>query len=245
MFDLTGKTALVTGATGGIGEAIVEALHAQGAAVAGCGRNAERLAALRDTLGARFTPLECDLADKAAVADLPKAAADAFGNTMILVNCAGLTRDNLLLRLPEQDWESVLAVNLTAAMMLSRGVLRGMMKVKWGRIINITSVVAATGNPGQTNYAASKAGLTAMTKSLAVEVASRNITVNAVAPGMIATAMTDALPEQRRSAVTTQIPIGRMGTTDEVAAAVAFLASEEASYVTGATLHVNGGLAMV
>ena len=245
MFDLTGKTALVTGATGGIGEAIARALHGQGATVAGCGRNTGKLAALHGALGPRFTPLVCDLSDKAAVSDLPKAAADAVGDTMILVNCAGLTRDNLLLRLPEQDWESVLAVNLTAAMMLSRAVLRGMMKAKWGRIINITSVIAATGNPGQTNYAASKAGLTAMTKSLAFEVASRNITVNAVAPGMIETAMTDALPEQRRSAVTTQIPLGRMGTIDEVAAAVAFLASEEASYVTGATLHVNGGLAMI
>ena len=245
MFDLTGKAALVTGATGGIGEAVTKALHSQGAMVAGCGRNTAKLAAMRDAFGARFAPLGCDLSDRAAVADLPRAAADAVGDPGILVNCAGLTRDNLLLRLPEQDWETVLAVNLTAAMMLSRGVLRGMMRKKWGRIINITSVIAATGNPGQTNYAASKAGLTAMTKSLAVEVASRNITVNAVAPGMIETAMTGVLPEQRRSALTSQIPLGRMGAVEEVAAAVVFLSSDEARYVTGATLHVNGGLAMI
>ncbi|MCY3879542.1 MAG: 3-oxoacyl-ACP reductase FabG [Rhodobacteraceae bacterium] len=245
MFDLSGKTALVTGATSGIGEAVARALIEHGTLVAGAGRRGARLDELHAELGSGFVPLQCDLSDRKAVTALPSRAADAVGDVAILVNNAGLTRDNLLLRLSDSDWDEVLAVNLTAAMLLSKGVMRGMMRARWGRIINVTSVVAATGNPGQVNYAASKAGLTALTKSMAVEVASRNITVNAVAPGMIGTAMTNELPETRKSAIAEQIPTGRMGTVDEVAAAIVFLASTEAGYVTGTTLHVNGGLAMI
>ena len=245
MFDLTGKCALVTGATSGIGKAAALALHAQGATVAGAGRRAGNLEDIKDLLGDRFVPLACDLSDRGEVSDLPRRAAEAMGEVSVLVNSAGMTQDSLLLRLSDDAWQSVLDVNLTAAMILSRQVLRGMMKNRWGRIINITSVVAATGNPGQSNYAASKAGLTGLTKSLAIEVANRNITANAVAPGMIATAMTETLPDQRKEAIVGQIPAGRPGTVEEVAAAVVFLASPEAGYITGATLHVNGGMAML
>ncbi len=245
MFDLTGKCALVTGATSGIGKAVALALHAQGAKVAGAGRRAENLAEIKNDLADGFVPLRCDLSDRAAVSDLPRRAEEALGEVSILVNAAGLTRDGLVLRLADDAWEEVLAVNLTAAMVLIRQVLRGMMKKRWGRIISITSVIAATGNAGQASYTASKAGLTGLTKSLAFEVANRNITVNAVAPGMISTAMTEMLPAERKESIIGRIPLGRPGSVEEVAAAVAFLASPEASYVTGSTLHVNGGMAML
>ncbi len=244
MFDLIGKAALVTGVTGGIGKAAAQALHRQGAAVVGTGRRQDALESLASELGENFFPLECDLADEEAVAGLAARAAELTGNIAILVNCAGVTRDGLFMRLRDDDWNSVLKVNLTSAAVLSKSVLRNMMKARWGRIINVTSVVAATGNPGQTNYTASKAALTAVTKSLAAEVASRGITVNAVAPGMIETAMTDKMPEQSVASIKARIPVGRIGTSEEVAAAILFLASEEASYVTGSTLHVNGGMAM-
>ena len=189
--------------------------------------------------------LPCNLSDREAVTALPKAAIDAMGAVDILVNNAGITRDNLFMRMSEEEWDAVLQVNLTSAMLLSKGVMRGMMKARWGRIVNISSVVGATGNPGQANYAASKAGLVGMSKSLAYEVASRGITVNAVAPGFITTAMTDKLTDDQQSAILTQVPAGRMGEADEIAAAVLYLASPEAGYVTGATLHVNGGMAML
>lgn len=245
MFDLSGKSALVTGATSGIGQAIAIALHTQGAFVAGVGRRAENLIQMQKELGERFLPLPCDLSDMNAVADLPRQATESLGEVSILVNSAGLTRDGLLMRLSPEAWEEVLSVNLTAAMILSQKILRGMTKRRWGRIINITSVVAATGNPGQANYAASKAGLTGLTKSLAKEVASRKITVNAVAPGLIDTAMTEKLSDQQRKVMISQIPMERPGRSEEVAAAVAFLSSDEASYITGATIHINGGMVML
>lgn len=245
MFDLSGKSALVTGATSGIGQAIAVALHTQGALVAGVGRRAENLMQMQKELGERFFPLPCDLSDMNAVADLPGQATESLGEVSILVNSAGLTRDSLLMRLSPEAWEEVLSVNLTAAMILSQKFLRGMMKKRWGRIINITSIVAATGNPGQANYAASKAGLTGLTKSLAKEVASRNITVNAVAPGLIDTAMTEKLSDQQREVMISQIPMERPGRSEEIAAAVVFLSSDEASYITGATMHINGGMAML
>jgi 3-oxoacyl-[acyl-carrier protein] reductase len=246
MFDLSGKTALVTGASGGIGGAIANALHAQGAAVVLSGTRTEALEKVRAELGSRAFVAACNLADKESVEALPKAAEAAAGTTIdILVNNAGITRDNLFMRMKDDEWDQVLAVNLTAAFRLSRAVLRGMMKKRWGRIISITSVVGETGNPGQGNYAAAKAGLVGMTKSLAAEVASRNITCNAVAPGFIATAMTDALTDAQKEMISQRIPAGRMGNPSEIAAAVIYLASEEAAYVTGATLQVNGGMAMI
>jgi 3-oxoacyl-[acyl-carrier protein] reductase len=246
MFDLTGKVALVTGASGGIGGAIAKALHAQGATVVLSGTRAEALEKVKADLGSRAFVAVCNLADKESVEALPKAAEAAAGAPIdILVNNAGITRDNLFMRMKDNEWDEVIAVDLTAAFRLSRAVLRGMMKKRWGRIISITSVVGETGNPGQGNYAAAKAGLVGMTKSLAAEVASRNITCNAVAPGFIATAMTDALTDQQKEMISQRIPAGRMGNTSEIAAAVVYLASEEAAYVTGTTLQVNGGMAMI
>lgn len=245
MFDLTGKTALVTGASGGIGADIARALHAQGATVGLSGTRVEPLEALATELGSRAHVLPCNLSDMEAVKALPKAAAEAMGSVDILVNNAGITRDNLFMRMSDDEWQSVMDVNLTATFQLCKGVMRGMMKARWGRIINISSIVGATGNPGQANYAASKAGMVGMSKSLAYEVASRGITVNAVAPGFIATAMTDKLTDDQKSGIMGQIPAGRMGTADEIASAVVYLASPEAAYITGATLHVNGGMAML
>ena len=245
MFDLTGKTALVTGASGGIGGAIASALHARGATVGLSGTRVEPLEALAAELGERAHVLPCNLGDPEAVDALPKQAAEAMGGVDILVNNAGITRDNLFMRMSDEEWQQVLDVNLTATFKLCKGVLRGMMKSRWGRIVNISSIVGATGNPGQGNYAAAKAGMVGMSKSLAYEVATRGITVNAVAPGFIATAMTDKLSEDQKDKINAQIPTGRMGTPEEIAAAVLYLASPEAGYVTGATLHVNGGMAML
>ncbi|UOA26851.1 3-oxoacyl-[acyl-carrier-protein] reductase [Pseudosulfitobacter sp. DSM 107133] len=243
--DLIDKTALVTGASGGIGAEIARALHAAGATVALSGTRVAPLEALAAELGDRVHVLPCNLSDMAAVDALPKQAIEAMGRVDILVNNAGITRDNLFMRMSDEDWSSVLDVNLTATMKLCRGVLRGMMKARWGRIINISSVVGAIGNPGQANYAASKAGMVGMSKSLAAEVASRGITVNAVAPGFITTPMTDKLTDDQKTALLSQIPAGRMGEASEIAAAVAYLAGTQAGYVTGTTLHVNGGMAMV
>jgi 3-oxoacyl-[acyl-carrier protein] reductase len=251
MFDLTGKVALVTGASGGIGGAIAKALHAQGATVVLSGTKVEaleKLAAELDSINGsgRAYTAACNLSDIASVEALPKAAETAAGAPIdILVNNAGITRDNLFLRMKDEEWDQVLAVNLTAAFRLSRAVLRGMMKKRWGRIIQITSVVGATGNPGQGNYAAAKAGLVGMSKSLAAEVASRNITVNAVAPGFIQTAMTDVLTDDQKKMISDRIPAGRMGSPADIAAAVVYLASDEAAYVTGETLQINGGMAMI
>ena len=245
MFDLTGKNALVTGASGGIGAEIARVLHGAGATVGLSGTRVDPLQALADELGERAHVLPCNLSDAEAVQALPKAAADAMGSVDVLVNNAGITRDNLFMRMSDEEWASVLEVNLTSTMRLCRGVLRGMMKARWGRIVNISSVVGATGNPGQGNYAASKAGMIGMSKSLAYEVASRGITVNAVAPGFIETAMTDKLTEDQKDKILTQIPAGRMGSPAEIAAAVLYLSSLEAAYVTGTTLHVNGGMAMI
>jgi len=245
MFDLTGKTALVTGASGGIGGAIAKALHGAGATVGLSGTRVEPLEALAAELGTRAHVLPCNLSDPAEVDALPKAAAEAMGSLDILVNNAGITRDQVFMRMSDDDWQSVLDVNLTATMRLCRGAIRGMMKVRWGRIVNISSIVGATGNPGQANYAASKAGMVGMTKSIAYEVASRGITANCVAPGFIATAMTDKLSDDQKAKINGQIPAARMGSPEEIAAAVLYLASEEAGYVTGATLHVNGGMAML
>ncbi|WP_339766247.1 3-oxoacyl-ACP reductase FabG [uncultured Pseudosulfitobacter sp.] len=243
--DLTDKTALVTGASGGIGAEIARVLHAAGATVALSGTRVEPLEALAAELGERAHVLPCNLSDMEAVDALPKQAIEAMGRVDILVNNAGITRDNLFMRMSDEDWSSVMDVNLTATMKLCRGVLRGMMKARWGRIINISSVVGAIGNPGQANYAASKAGMIGMSKSLAYEVASRGITVNAVAPGFITTPMTDKLTDDQKSGLLSQIPAGRMGEPSEIAAAVAYLASPQAGYVTGTTLHVNGGMAML
>jgi len=245
MFDLSGKTALVTGASGGIGGAIARSLHAQGATVGLSGRNEEALNALAGELGENVHALPASLDDAEAAAGLVKAAEQAMGSVEILVNNAGLTRDMLAMRMSDEDWAAVIEVNLTASFRLSRAVLRGMMKARWGRIVNITSVVGATGNPGQSNYVASKAGLTGMSKALAAEVASRGITVNCVAPGFISTAMTDALSDDQKSALQGRIPAGRFGEPNDVAGCVAFLACDEAGYVTGQTLHVNGGMAMI
>ena len=245
MFDLTGKNALVTGASGGIGADIARVLHGAGAAVGLSGTRVEPLETLAAELGARAHVLPCNLSDMAAVEALPKQAAEAMGSVDILVNNAGITRDNLFMRMSDDEWQSVLDVNLTATFKLCKGVMRGMMKARWGRIVNISSIVGATGNPGQANYAAAKAGMVGMSKSLAYEVASRGITVNAVAPGFIETAMTDKLNDEQKSAIMGQIPAGRMGAPAEIAAAVLYLASIEAGYVTGATLHVNGGMAML
>ena len=245
MFDLTGKTVLITGASGGIGGAIARAMHGAGAVVTLSGTRLAPLEELAAELGARAHVQTCDLSDAASVEALPKAAIAAMGSVDILVNNAGITRDNLFMRMSDEEWASVMEVNLTSTFRLCRGVLRGMMKARWGRIVNISSVVGATGNPGQANYAASKAGMIGMSKSLAYEVASRGITVNAVAPGFITTAMTDKLNEDQKSKILTQVPAGRMGSAEEIAAACLYLASPEAGYVTGATLHVNGGMAML
>ncbi len=245
MTDLTGKSALVTGASGGIGGAIATALHAAGATVALSGTRTEPLEALAAQLGDRAHVLPCNLSDFDAVDALPKQAAEAMGAVDILVNNAGITRDNLFMRMSDDEWQSVIDVNLTSTFKLCKGVLRGMMKARWGRIVNISSVVGATGNPGQGNYAASKAGMVGMSKSLAYEIASRGITVNCVAPGFITTAMTDKLTDDQKAGILGQIPAGRMGEADEIAAAALYLASPQAGYVTGTTLHVNGGMAML
>ena len=244
MFDLTGKNALVTGASGGIGGEIAKALHRAGATVGLSGTRVAPLEALAAELGDRAHVLPCNLSDMDAVDALPKQAIEAMGSVDVLVNNAGITRDNLFMRMSDEEWASVLAVNLTATMKLCKGVMRGMMKARWGRIVNISSVVGATGNPGQANYAASKAGVVGMSKSLAYEVASRGITVNCVAPGFITTAMTDKLTDDQKSTILRNVPAGRMGDAEEIGAAVLYLASPEAGYVTGATLHVNGGMAM-
>ena len=246
MFDLAGKTALVTGATGGIGGAIARALHAQGAAVVLSGTRTEQLETLRSELGGQTFAVPCNLAIAGEVDALLPKAETACGSTIeILVNNAAITRDNLFLRMKEEQWDQVIAVNLTAPFRLSRAALRPMLKKQWGRIISITSVVGITGNPGQANYAAAKAGLIGMTKSIASEVAGRSITVNCVAPGFIGSAMTDVLKEEQKSAIISRIPAGRMGDAADIAAAVVYLASEEARYVTGSTIHVNGGMAMI
>lgn len=245
MFDLNGKTALVTGASGGIGGAIAKALHDAGAVVGLSGTRVEPLEALAGELGERAHVLPCNLGDAAAVDALPKAAIEAMGGLDILVNNAGITRDQLFMRMSDEDWAQVLEVNLTSTMRLCRAVMRPMMKARWGRIVNISSIVGATGNPGQVNYAASKAGMVGMTKSIAYEVASRGITANCVAPGFIATAMTEKLTDEQKDKINVQIPAARMGTPEEIAAAVLYLSSPEAGYVTGATLHVNGGMAML
>jgi len=245
MFDLTGKTALITGASGGIGGAIAKALHSAGATVGLSGTRVEPLQALATELGERAHVLPCNLGDADAVEALPKQAIEAMGALDILVNNAGITRDQIFMRMSDEEWAQVLDVNLTSSMRLCRGVMRPMMKARWGRIINISSIVGATGNPGQANYAASKAGLVGMTKSIAYEVASRGITANAVAPGFIATAMTDKLTDDQKDKINAQIPAARMGNPEEIAAAVLYLASPEAAYVTGTTLHVNGGMAML
>jgi len=246
MFDLTGKRALVTGASGGIGAAIARALYNAGASVALSGTRVEPLEALKAELGERAFVVPANLSDAASVDALPKAAEAALGGSVdILVNNAGLTRDQLAMRMKDEDWDQVLAVNLTAAFKLAKAGLRGMMKSRWGRIISITSIVGVTGNPGQANYAASKAGLIGMSKSLAQEVASRGVTVNCVAPGFIATPMTAVLDDGQQDKLKSAIPMGVMGTPEDIAAAVLYLASSEAGYVTGQTLHVNGGMAMI
>jgi 3-oxoacyl-[acyl-carrier protein] reductase len=245
MFDLTGKNALVTGATGGLGGSIARALHARGATVAVSGTRQEALDALTGELGERVHPFICNLQDSAAVEALATGAEEAMGSLDILVNNAGITRDNIFMRMKDEEWDTVLQVNLTASFRLARAAVRGMMRRRSGRIIGITSVVGVTGNPGQGNYAAAKAGMIGMSKSLAQEVASRGITVNCVAPGFIETAMTDALNDKQREAILGRVPAGRLGKADDIAAAVVYLASEEAAYVTGQTLHVNGGMAMI
>jgi 3-oxoacyl-[acyl-carrier protein] reductase len=249
LFDLTGMTALVTGAAGGIGSAISHALARQGARLALSGSNPAKLRAFReelnDTYGHDHVEITCDLSDSEQVEQLIPAAIDTLGQLDILVNNAGITRDNLIMRMKDEEWDAVIGVNLEAAFRLMRAATRPMMKARFGRIVTITSVVGATGNPGQTNYAAAKGGLTAMTKALAQEVASRGITANCVAPGFIRTAMTADLPDAQKDALNARIPAGRMGEGPEIGAAVAFLASREAAYVTGQTLHVNGGMAML
>jgi 3-oxoacyl-[acyl-carrier protein] reductase len=246
MFDLTGKRALVTGASGAIGGAIARALHAQGANVAISGTRREALDALAGALGERTAVVPCDLSDAAAVETLVPEAEKALGGEVeILVNNAGINRDMLFARMSDEDWWKVLDVNLTAAFRLARAAVRGMIRARRGRIISITSIVGVTGNAGQANYAASKAALIGMTKSLAAEIASRNVTVNCVAPGFVGSAMTDALNEKQRAAILDRVPARRLGTAEEVAAAVVFLAADEAAYVTGQTIHVNGGMAMI
>ncbi len=245
MFDLTGKNALITGASGGIGGNIARALHGAGATVGLSGTRVEPLQALADDLGERAHVLPCNLGDPDSVEALPKQAAAAMGSVDILVNNAGITRDNLFMRMSDDEWQSVIDINMTATMKLCKGVIRSMMKSRWGRIVNVSSVVAAIGNPGQANYAASKAGMIGFSKALAHEVATRGITVNAVAPGFITTAMTEKLTDEQRKGLLLKVPAGRMGDPEEIAAAVLYLASPEAGYVTGSTLHVNGGMAML
>ncbi len=245
MFDLTGKCALVTGATGGIGGAVARALHARGATVALSGTKAEKLEGLAAELGSRAFVTPCNLSDLEAVDALPKSASEAMGGLHIVVSNAGVTRDTLMMLMKPEMWDEVIRVNLTAYFRLAKASLRGMTKQRFGRIIGVASIVGVTGNAGQANYAASKAGMIGMTKSLAQEIASRNVTANCIAPGFIATAMTDALNEAQRAAILGKIPAGVMGTPDDIAAAAVYLASEEAGYVTGQTLHVNGGMAMI
>ena len=245
MFDLSGMTALVTGASGGLGSAIAKALSAQGARLAVSGSNVDKLERFRDGLGGDHVALPCNLGDGAAVDQLVPQAVEALGGKLdILVNNAGITRDNLLMRMKDEEFEEVIRVNLEASFRLMRAAARPMMKARFGRIISVTSVVGVTGNPGQANYVASKAGLIGMTKAVAQELASRSITVNAVAPGFMASAMTDALNDQQRDGILSRIPMGAMGSGEDIGAAVVFLASKEAGYVTGQTLHVNGGMAM-
>ena len=245
MFDLSGKNALVTGASGGIGCEIAKTLHAAGANVGLAGTREAVLQELADELGDGAHVLVADLSSEDGAAALAANAEEAMGGLDILINNAGITRDNLALRMKDEDWDAVINVNLTSGFRLIRAALRGMMKRRHGRIIGITSVVGVTGNPGQANYAATKAGMIGMSKSLAQEVASRNITVNCVAPGFIATPMTDVLPDEQKEALTAAIPAGRLGSGDDIAAACLFLASDEAAYITGQTVHVNGGMAMV
>ena len=245
MFDLTGKTALITGASGGIGEAVARALHMQGATVVLHGTRVEKLESLQQQLDERAFALAVDLSDRDQSAGLIEATTALAGPISILVNNAGITRDGLLMRMKDDDWDAVLEVNMTASMSLCRAAMRAMMKAKTGRIISISSVVGVTGNPGQTNYAASKAGMIGFSKSLAAEVASRGLTVNVVAPGFIETPMTDVLDDSQKAGLLSRVPAGRLGQANEIAAAVVFLASDEASYITGATLHVNGGMAML
>ena len=245
MFDWTGKNALVTGASGGIGGSIAKALHGAGATVALSGTRVEPLEALAAEVGSRAHVLPCNLSDAEAVDALPKQAVEAMGSCDVLVNNPGITRDQIFMRMSDEEWSSVLEVNLTSTMRLCKGVVRGMMKSRWGRIVNISSIVGATGNPGQGNYAAAKAGMVGMSKALAYEVASRNITVNTIAPGFIETAMTDDLNDKQKESILQSVPAGRLGTADEIAAASVYLASSEAAYVTGQTLHVNGGMAMI
>jgi 3-oxoacyl-[acyl-carrier protein] reductase len=245
MFDLTGRSALVTGATGGIGGSIARALHAQGATVGISGTRREMLDALAGQLGGRVHVFPCNLADKDAVEALVPQAEEAMGQVDILVNNAGITRDNIFMRLKDEEWDQVIAVDLTAGFRLARAAVRGMMRRRFGRIIGITSVVGVTGNAGQGNYAAAKAGMIGMSKALAQEVASRGVTVNCIAPGFIETAMTSALTDKQREAILARVPAGRLGIVDEVAAAAVYLASNGAAYVTGQTLHVNGGMAMI
>lgn len=245
MFDLTGKCALVTGATGGIGEAIARTLHAQGAIIGISGRNEAKLKELAASLGQNVHILPADLSDLAQVEALVKSATQAMGKIDILVNNAGLTRDNLSLRMKPEEWDEVIRVNLTATFLLAQACQRGMMKARHGRIINISSVVGTTGNPGQCNYVASKAGLVGWTKAMAQEIASRNVTVNCIAPGFIATPMTDILTDDQKAKINSSIPMARMGSPDDIAAAALYLASDEAAYVTGQTIHVNGGMAMI
>ena len=245
MFDLHKKNVLITGASGGIGSVIAKTLNSAGANVALTGTRNEKLKELASELGENAHVLLCDLSDMAAVDELPKQAVEILGSVDILVNNAGITRDNLLMRMSDDEWQSVIDINMTATMKLCKSVLRGMMKARWGRIINISSVVGATGNPGQANYAASKAGMVGMSKSLAYEVASRGITVNAIAPGFITTAMTEKLNDDQKAKIMEQIPAGRMGNATEIATAALYLASEEAGYITGTTMHINGGMAML
>jgi len=249
MFDLSGMTALVTGASGGIGSSIAIALARQGARLALSGSNGDKLRAFReqlnDEIGGDHVEITCNLSDTTQVEELVPAAIDTLGSLDILVNNAGITRDGLMMRMKDEDWQQVLDINLSAAFRLMRAATRPMMKAKFGRIVSITSVVGTTGNPGQMNYAAAKAGLVGLSKSLAQELASRNVTVNCVAPGFIRTAMTDVLPDAQKDALNARIPMGRMGEGEDIGAAVAYLASKEAGYVTGQTLHVNGGMAMI
>ena len=245
MFELEGKCALITGASGGIGGSIARALYGQGAKVALSGTRIDPLKALADDLGDRAFIVPCNLSDVDAVKALPQKASEEMGGIDILVNNAGITKDNLFMRMSDDDWHQVIDINLTSTMHLMKSVMRTMMKKRFGRIINITSIVGVTGNAGQVNYAASKAGMIGMTKSFAQEIATRGITANCIAPGFIETAMTAELPENVRKNMLDSIPQGRMGQADEIAASVAFLASNEASYITGQTLHVNGGMAMI
>ena len=245
MFNLTGKTALITGASGGIGAAIAKTLHAAGATIAISGTRQAVLDELKAQIGENVHVLPCNLSNGEEVEKLIPAAEAAMGGLDILVNNAGITKDGLAMRMKDEDWQSVIDVNLTSNFRLCRAAMRGMMKKRWGRIINITSIVGVTGNPGQVNYVASKAGIIGMTKSIAQELAARNVTVNCVAPGFIATPMTDVLNDKQKEAILGRIPAGRMGGPNDIAAAVVYLASDEAGYITGQTLHVNGGMAMI